>query len=99
MNIWSDPWIPSSPDRKVITPRGQTILTRVCELIDPTSGTWDETLISNLFNPVDVRRILQILIYLHHFDDFIAWNPSRVRIFLFEGCMQTCWRARVGLPL
>ena len=82
VNIWSDPWIPSSPDRKVITPRGQTILTRVCELIDPTSGTWDETLISNLFNPVDSRRILQIPIHLQGFDDFIAWHPNRTGIFL-----------------
>jgi hypothetical protein len=29
------PWIPTSPDRKIITPRGDCVLTKVNELIDP----------------------------------------------------------------
>lgn len=53
VNIWSDPWVPSSPDRKIITPRGHTILTYVCELIDADSGQWDEELIRGIFNPVN----------------------------------------------
>jgi hypothetical protein len=42
INIWNDPWIPSSADRKIVTPRGTTVLTKVCELISPITETWDE---------------------------------------------------------
>ena len=35
INIWSDPWIPSSPNRMIITPRGQTVVSVVSDLIDP----------------------------------------------------------------
>ena len=54
VNIWCDPWIPASPDRKIITPRGQTVLSQVSDLIDPNTGIWDEELLTNIFNPVDV---------------------------------------------
>ena len=72
VNIWTDPWIPSSPDRMVISPRGQTVLTKVCELIDMANGTWDEAPITRLFDPVDAHRIIQIPLHLHGFDDFVA---------------------------
>jgi hypothetical protein len=60
INIWTDPWIPSSPDRKVISARGVALLTKVSDLIDPITGQWDAILLGDLFNPVDVGRILQI---------------------------------------
>lgn len=73
VNIWNYPWIPLSPDRQVITPRGETILSSVNDLIDPSSGAWDDALITNIFNLMDVRRILQILLIYQAFDDFTAW--------------------------
>ena len=76
VHIWRDPWIPASPDRKVITARGHTILSTVDELIDPNTNTWDEDLIRSIFNPVDTRRILQIPLSYDTFDDFIAWHPD-----------------------
>ena len=60
INIWNDPWIPISENRKIITPRGATMLSKVEELIDSYTGQWDETLIRDVFWPVDVHRILQI---------------------------------------
>ena len=81
VNIWSDPWVPASPDRKVISNRGQTILSVVSDLIDPHTGAWDEPLIRSIFNPVDARRIMQIPINHNAFDDFISWNPDRRGIF------------------
>lgn len=59
VNIWEDHWIPSSPTRQIITPRGGAIITKVNELIDPISEQWDEELIRSIFNPVDVGRILR----------------------------------------
>ena len=42
VNIWSDPWLPRGHTRKPATPRGQSLLTRVSELIDPQTESWDE---------------------------------------------------------
>ena len=45
-----DPWISSSVSRKVIIPRGQTLLSKVEELINPHIGQWDEELIRSVFS-------------------------------------------------
>lgn len=39
INIWKDRWVPSSPTRPIITPRGGVIITKVDELtLSPRSG-------------------------------------------------------------
>ena len=48
---------------KVLTPRGNTLVSKVEELINRIDGRWDVQLIRSLFWPVDVHRILQIPIY------------------------------------
>ena len=63
INIWNDHWIPSSHNMKVLTPRGNILVSMVDELISPIDRRWDIQLIRSLFWPVDVHRILQILIY------------------------------------
>ena len=65
IDIWNDPWIPSSVTRKLITHRGATMLSKVDELINPHTGQWDEELIRDIFSPVDVHRILQIQLNPH----------------------------------
>lgn len=49
INIWLDLWIPDGVTRRPITPRGQMLLTKVSELINPSSGEWDEQLIRDVF--------------------------------------------------
>jgi hypothetical protein len=51
INIWNDPWIPTSPNRKVVTPRGLVLLTKVNQLLDPISRQWDEELVSSILIP------------------------------------------------
>jgi hypothetical protein len=46
INIWEDVWVPTSPTRKVYTPRGNIMLKTVADLINPITGTWDEELLS-----------------------------------------------------
>jgi hypothetical protein len=58
INIWSDPWIPNSPDFKLTSLRGNAVYTKVSELINPATETWDTQLLSELLNDVDVGRVL-----------------------------------------
>ena len=74
IDIWNDPWIPSSVTRKPITQRGATMLSKVDELVNPHTGQWDEELIRDIFSLVDVHRILQIQLNPHMLEDFVAWN-------------------------
>jgi hypothetical protein len=60
INIWEDHWTPSSHNLRIMTPRGNNLITTVEELINPITGYWDEELIRDLFWPVDVNRIFQI---------------------------------------
>jgi len=65
INIWEDHWIPGSSSRKIITVRGNQILSKVNELIDPESGERDEALIHDNFWEIDAERIMQIPINHH----------------------------------
>jgi hypothetical protein len=46
--------------RRPITPKGRSLLTKVSDLIDPVSGTWDEQLVMDTFWPEDAQIILAI---------------------------------------
>lgn len=73
IRIWDDPWIPVGVTRRPRTPRGATLLTRVAELIDPVTGSWDDQLVRDLFWEEDVANILAIPIRPHN-EDHIAWH-------------------------
>jgi hypothetical protein len=76
IDIWNDPWIPSSPNRRIQSQRGHTLLTKVSQLMNE-DGQWDEQIIESIFNSVDVNRILQIPINNQGFSDFIAWGITQ----------------------
>jgi hypothetical protein len=77
INIYTDPWIPSSPDRHIITPRGSAVYTKVFDLISPITGDWDIELLQDTFGSIDVARILEIPLHNQGFEDFIAWNCNK----------------------
>ena len=60
INIWSDAWVPSIADRKIITPRGHGIISKVCDLIDPVTGQCGEELVNETFSPADVQHVMAI---------------------------------------
>ena len=75
VNIWEDPWVPRGSTRRPSTVRGQILLQKVCDLIDPISGQWDQDLVQQVFNDDDVPHILSIPIK-EGFDDLPAWHPD-----------------------
>jgi hypothetical protein len=92
IDIWRDCWIPSSPNRKILTPRGDCILSRVEQLIDPILGDWDLDLIDSIFNPLDVSRILQIPLHTGGFGDFISWHGTKNGVFSIRSASHIEWR-------
>ncbi|KAG2540904.1 hypothetical protein PVAP13_9NG588514 [Panicum virgatum] len=90
INIWEDRWIPGSHNLKVLTPRGNIVISTVDELINPIDGRWDEEMIRSLFWPVDVHRILQIPIYDGR-EDLIAWNQNRNGLFTVKSAYHCQW--------
>ena len=76
IDIWDDPWIPASSNRKVITPRGNNVYAKVAELIDIEMGGWNLTRLNETFLAIDVMRIMQIPINQQGSDDFIAWTGT-----------------------
>jgi hypothetical protein len=69
--MWLDPWVPRGNTRRTMTPCQNTIPTKVSELIDPLTGTWDVELIRDIFWNEDVQHILSIPIK-HNMEDSIA---------------------------
>ena len=92
INIWHDPWIPTSPNRRIISNRGDAMYTKVCELIDPLTGGWNEQLLRDTFLSVDVNRILSIPLNSQGFEDFIAWSGTKHGKYTVRSGYYMQWR-------
>lgn len=93
INIWSDPWLPRDHTRKPLTPRGQSLLTRVEELINPISGEWDEQLVRDTFWPEDAEVILSIPIG-HGGNDWPAWHFDSRGLFSVKSAYKLAVQCR-----
>jgi hypothetical protein len=49
INIWSDPWLARDGTRRPMRPKGSCPLNMVSELIDESTGRWNEPLVKNTF--------------------------------------------------
>jgi hypothetical protein len=72
VDCWNDPWIPRKWSCLPITRRGNAVVSRVEELIDPITGQWDKELVKNIFWQVDSRLILSIPVR-DGMEDLWAW--------------------------
>jgi hypothetical protein len=60
------------------------------------SGAWTEGELNDLFNMVDVNRILEIPLNNQGFDDFIAWNYSTSGQYMVRSGYYLQWRYKFG---
>jgi hypothetical protein len=98
VNIWEDPWVPSSNTRGVVTRKGQTLLKYVNELIDPVTGQWDEDLVRTNFWSIDVERIMRIPLS-DTMEDFIAWHYTKIGFFSVRSTYHVEWDHQHGRKL
>ena len=76
--------------RRVITPRGGNLLTKVSELIDPTTGKWDMELVNDMFWDEDAKLILQMP-SRDKAVDFLAWHFDPKGVFSFKQAYKLKW--------
>jgi hypothetical protein len=96
INIWKDSCIPTSPTKKMMTPRGNILVSTVNDLINPVTWSWDEELIRSLFWSVNANRILEIPIAPPGMNDFIAWHHTKNRIFSVRPTYHAEWDYQFG---
>uniref|UniRef100_A0A8I6YQZ6 Reverse transcriptase domain-containing protein n=1 Tax=Hordeum vulgare subsp. vulgare TaxID=112509 RepID=A0A8I6YQZ6_HORVV len=99
INIWNDPWISSSPNKRILTPRNNIVLTKVSELIDVESRSWDEEMIRHVFWPVDAERILTIPLVIGMMMDFMSWYPDKRGSFFVKSAYHKEWEFQHGRKL
>lgn len=99
IDIWIDPWIQQSPMRKVITRRGDQLLTKVVDLVNPISYSWDEQFIRQTFWKVDTDRILSILLSSYGMSDFVSWRFTQTGLFTVRSAYHVEWERQYGLRL
>jgi len=80
IRIWEDAWIPAGVTHRLSTPRGNIVISKVAELIDPSRGTWDSELINDLFWEEDAVNILSIPMHMDK-EDIVAWHFVRKGVF------------------
>ena len=76
IDVWSDPWLGREWLRKPITPKGQNILSKVEELINPATSSWDEELVRQIFWVEDVDLILSTPVHCEP-EDLVAWHYDK----------------------
>jgi hypothetical protein len=68
-------------------------LSKVQDLIDPTTDKWDEVFIRDNFRLGDVERILQIPLPNFGQPDFVAWHFNKSVCFSVKSAYHIEWKA------
>ena len=87
INIWHDPWIPRDETREVQTRRGNQLLSRVADLIDPTTSSWDTQILHQTFSRKEASIIERIPIQ-EGAKDNVAWYFDKKGKFSVKSAYQ-----------
>lgn len=93
INVWSDPWIPRGRTRRPAMFRGQVLVDRVEELINPSTEQWDEELVNDLFGQEDAKEILAIPLR-SNMEDKVAWHCDPKGVFTVKSAYRLGVRIR-----
>jgi hypothetical protein len=94
INICQDSWITSSPNRKILTPRGAALYIKVSDIVNPEK--WDIDILQALLSPVDVHRALQILLHNRGFEDLFASSFTKHGRYSVRSGYHVQWRHQFG---
>lgn len=94
IKIWKDAWRGGFGSGKIISPP-QVISPEayVCDLFDPASRCWNLELISNIFLPFDVDRILKVPISAEDKHDERVWIGNDEGVFKVKDAYRSAMMA------
>jgi hypothetical protein len=75
------------------------MLRTVDDLINPVTLQWDEELLRENLNPLDVQRILRIPVSSNLEDDLVAWHLTKTNTFLVRSAYYSEWNHLNGQRL
>ena len=81
VNLWSDPWLPSTIQPPIQSPVAHDFANaKVCSIINPSQKSWDVALLNRLFLPHEALLIQSIPLSLSPIEDKLVWplNPSEI---------------------
>ncbi|XP_031131938.1 uncharacterized protein LOC116033325 [Ipomoea triloba] len=84
--IWGHPWLPDESGPMIQTPMPAELEgSLVSGLIDPNSGTWDPSILQDIFTTSDVARIRRVPVNLHYEDSWFWYGDPRGCYTVKEG--------------
>ena len=60
IEVWNHRWLPDPTYNKIISPRGESSITRVSELFYPNTRVWDPGKLKELFYPWEAKLVSRI---------------------------------------
>ncbi|XP_031096875.1 uncharacterized protein LOC116001121 [Ipomoea triloba] len=87
--IWGHPWLPDDPTSMMHSPMPHQLSgSLVSGLIDPVSGTWDQSILQDIFLPSDVDRILRVPVSPQYEDSWFWLGDPKGCYTVKEGYMR-----------
>ncbi|XP_043814057.1 uncharacterized protein LOC122723980 [Manihot esculenta] len=87
-----DVWVPLLfPGKPHLKEGHDTYITRVVQLINPSSKLWDATILSRNFEPADVEKIRAITLSIFAREDWLVWNFEKSGVY---SVMSSYWKAK-----
>ncbi|XP_019198077.1 PREDICTED: uncharacterized protein LOC109191858 [Ipomoea nil] len=102
--IWDHPWLQDVSQPKILTEKPpQLAQAKVMGLMDQHTGTWDQDILTDIFDPEDVERILKIPVSPDYEDLWYWYGDPKGEYSVKSGyrtivvaLLYYIWRARNG---
>ncbi|KAK9671644.1 hypothetical protein RND81_12G044500 [Saponaria officinalis] len=77
-NVWTDPWIPNTQTRRVLSPRGAADCDMVvADLMMINGHGWNHSKVRELFLPFEQERILSIRLGAQQMEEIWCWDLEK----------------------
>lgn len=81
-NIWSENWILGENMKRPLTSLMPAPPSKVSELINSTTSSWNEQLVRSIFISIDAEAVFAIPLFTWKVECFWAWSEDRRGIFI-----------------